>query len=189
MKRLLVLGVLIGAVLGLAPSSLAEHVNVRDGNDVDGRLDLRAVEMREGPPRRWILKTHKAFSPNRIFDRGYLLVYFDTYGTKRFDYYVLLRPKRHKVVGELFKDRKQARDEMLATTKVRKPGKRSIVTTVPFREMRKPQTALTYRWHARTIYSSRSCKRVCIDRAPNARSIEEPFIPPRASAGSDQPSD
>ena len=184
MKRLLVLGLALGAVISLAPSSLAEHSNVRDRNDVQGRLDLRAVDMRDGPPRRWILKTHKAFSANRIFDRGYLLVYFDTYGTKRFDYYVLLRPNRHKIVGELFKDRKDAKDEQLATTKVRKPGKRSVVTTVPFREMRKGEAALTYRWHARTLYSGRGCRRVCIDRAPNARSVEEPFLPPQGPLGS-----
>ena len=176
-RQLLAVVLAVAAVTLCVPPSLAEHVRVRDRNDVDGRLDLRAVEMRNGQPRRWILKTHKAFSARRIFDRGYLLVYFDTYGTKRFDYYVLLRPERSKIVGELFKDRKEANDEKLTSTKVRKPGKRAVVTTVPFRFMRQPDTATTYRWHARTIYSGRTCRRVCIDRAPDTRSIEELYLP------------
>ena len=167
----------LAALALFAPTSVAEHVRVRDRDDVDGRLDLRAVEMRNGQPRRWILKTHKAFSANRIFDRGYLFVYFDTYGKKRFDYYVLLRPERTKIVGALFKDRRVENDKKLASTKVRKSGKRAIVTTVPFRYMRHPDTAIRYRWHARTIYTGRKCHRVCIDRAPNARSIEEPYVP------------
>ena len=180
MKRLVASVMVLSGLMLLAPASLAEHSEVRDRDDVDGRLDLRAVEMRNGPPRRWILETYGAFSANSIFDRGYLLVYLDTYGTDRFDYYVLLRPKRSKVVGVLFKDRKEASDQKLSRTKVHKPSKRSIITTVPFREMRRPDAALTYRWHARTIYTGRGCRRVCIDRAPDARAVEEPFatLPP-----------
>lgn len=176
-KSMLALAFAFGALVVCVPSAVAEHARIQDGDDVDGRLDLRAVEMREGQPRRWILKTHKAFSARRIFDRGYLLVYFDTYGSKRFDYYVLLRPYWSDIIGELYKDRRESNDELLAETKVRKPGKRAIVTTVPFRYMRQPETAVTYRWHARTLYTGRGCRRVCIDRAPDGRSVEEPFDP------------
>ena len=177
MKRLVALAILATSVMSLGPPVSASHVTVRDRNDVDGRLDLRAVEVRQGPPRKWILKTHKAFSARRIFDKGYLLVYFDTYGTKRFDYYVLLRPGRHKIKGNLWKDRKQASDEIIAATRVRKPGDRKVLTTVPLRKMRQGRARLTYRWHARTIFTGRHCKRVCIDRAPQARSITEPYVP------------
>ncbi len=177
MKRLVALALAAAALMSLGSPVSASHVTVRDRNDVDGRLDLRAVEVLRGPPRKWILKTHKAFSARRIFDKGYLLVYFDTYGTKRFDYYVLLRPGRHKIKGNLWKDRKQANDEIIAGTRVGKPGKRKVATTVPLRKMRQGPARLTYRWHARTIFTGRHCKRVCIDRAPQARSVVEPFVP------------
>ena len=177
MKRGVGLAIATAALVGLVAPATATHVVVRDRNDVDGRLDLRAVEVHRGPPRRWTFKTHKAFNARRIFDKGYLLVYFDTYGTKRFDYYVLLRPTRHKIKGDLWKDRKQSNDEIIAGTRVGKPGKRKVTTTVPLRKMRQGRARLTYRWHARTIYVGRRCKRVCIDRAPQARSITEPFVP------------
>jgi hypothetical protein len=177
-KKVLAVVVAALATLTLALPASAVHTEVRDGDDTPGKLDLRRVEMRQGPPRKWVLKTHGGFHAGEIFDKGYLLVYFDTFGTKRFDYYVLLRPTRSRIKGSLWKDAKSPNNDVfLSNTRVRKPNKRTVSTTVPFRKMRTPDGRLTYRWHARTIYTGPKCRRVCIDRAPDNSSIHEPYVP------------
>ena len=179
MKKVLAMAMVIPALLTLASPVSATHSNVRDDNDVSGRLDIRRVDMLQGLPREWVLKTHKGFTAKRVFDKGYLLVYFDTFGDERFDYYVLLRPTRAKFKGELYKDARNGNnDVLLGQTDLRKPNRRTVTTTVPFRKMRTPDGRLTYRWHARTIYTGPKCKRVCIDRAPEDRSVTEPYLQP-----------
>ena len=178
MNKVLAAAVAVFAAVALAPPASAVHTDVRDTEDTKGKLDLRRVEMRQGPPRKWVLKTHDNFEAETIFDKGYLLVYFDTFGTERFDYYVLLRPTRTKIKGSLWKDAKSPNNDVfLSHTRVRKPNNRTVTTTVPFRKMRTPDEQMTYRWHARSIYSGRNCRRVCIDRAPDIGSITEPYFP------------
>lgn len=177
MKKVLAAAMVVASLSAFSHPASATHQNVRDGEDTRGKLDLRRVEMKPGTPRKWVIKTHEAYRANRIFDKGYLLVYFDTFGTDRADYYVLLQPTWTKIKGFLWKDRKPGNDDRrLAPTRVRRANKRSITTSVPFREMRTP--GVTYRWHVRTIYTGKNCKRVCIDKAPDNRWITEPYVQP-----------
>lgn len=177
MKKVLAAALVVVSLAALSQPASAVHQAVRDPQDTSGKLDLRRVEMKPGLPRRWVLKTHEAFRANRIFDKGYLLVYFDTFGTERADYYVLLQPTRKKLKGFLWKDKKPGNDDRrLGPTRVRRANKRSITTSAPFSKMRTP--GLTYRWHVRTIYTGRNCKRVCIDKAPDNRWVTEPYSQP-----------
>ena len=181
MRKALAAALVVASLSALSPPASATHQNVRDGQDTRGKLDLRRVEMKRGTPRKWVIKTHEAYRANRIFDKGYLLVYFDTFGTERADYYVLLQPTRSKIKGFLWKDRKPGNDDTrLAGTRVRRANKRSITTSAPFRKMRTP--GLTYRWHVRTIYTGKNCKRVCIDKAPDNRWITEPYVQPPSTS-------
>lgn len=180
MKKVLAAALVVALLPAAWSPASATHQAVRDRQDTRGKLDLRRVEMKPGLPRKWVLKTHEAYRAGRIFDKGYLLVYFDTFGTDRADYYVLLQPSRTKIKGALWKDRKPGNaDRRLAPTRVRRANKRSITTSVPFRKMRTPGVA--YRWHVRTIYIGKSCKRVCIDKAPDHRWITEPYVQPPAT--------
>ena len=181
MKKVLAAAMVVATLSALAQPASAVHQPVRDRQDTRGRLDLRRVEMKRGYPRRWVIKTHEAYRANRIFDKGYLLVYFDTFGRDRADYYVLLQPTREKMKGFLWKDKRPGnKDRRLAPTSVRRGNKRSITTSAPFHRMRTP--GLTYRWHVRTIYTGKNCKRVCIDKAPDNRWITEPYAQPPATS-------
>ncbi|MDQ4095206.1 MAG: hypothetical protein M3174_03245 [Actinomycetota bacterium] len=146
MKKVLAVALVVASLPALLQPASATHQPFRDAQDTRGKLDLRRVEMKRGLPRRWIIKTHEAYRANRIFDKGYLLVYFDTFGTDRADYYVLLQPTRSKIKGFLWKDRKPGNDDRrLAPTRVRRANKRSITTSAPFRKMRTP--FFIYVWH------------------------------------------
>ena len=176
MKRSLALVIAAVCFLAMAPAS-AEHEVVQDQNDVSGRLDLRRVEMKEGP-RRWLMTTQKRFNADQIFDKGYFLVYLDTFGDKRFDYYVLLRSIRNRIRGDLWRDRKKSNDEMVKRTETWRPDEKTITTTVPFNKIFRPKTRLDFRWHAVSLWSGPSCRRTCIDRAPNGRSVTELYVQP-----------
>lgn len=173
--RLILFMVVVMFVLTLP--ALASHQDVSDGNDVDGRLDVRNVEMEEGPPRKWSITTYKGYKPEEIFDKGYMLVYFDIRGDERFDYYLLLRPVWDEIRGNLWKDYKKANDEIIGHSRVRKPNNRTITATVPFKKMKIPNNAIDYRWHVRALFAGPNCRRVCIDRAPDVGSVTELLVP------------
>lgn len=178
MRRVIAASLTAATLLALAPSAGANHTVVKDNDDTPGRLDVRRVEVVGSQPRKWVIKTHNAWRVRGIFDKGYLLVYLDTFGGNRFDYYVLLRPERKKMKGGVWRDVKNGNDFPVAPTKVNRPNQRTVRTTVPFRKLRVPDTQLDYRWHVRTIYAKRGCYRaVCMDRAPQFKSILEPLIP------------
>lgn len=156
----------------------ATHQVVRDPNDTRGKLDIRRVKIGGQRANRWQITTDRGWSVRGIFDRGYFLVHFDTFGDDDYDYYVLLRSDRRHMQGSLWRDRQRSRDELIGTADVRRPNRRTVKATVPMRKMRFPEAAVNYRWHARTLFIRKGClKKVCIDRAPNRGAVLEPLVP------------
>ena len=174
-RRLVVLTACV--VLALSLPALASHEIVRDDNDTKGRLDIRRVVMEEGTPRTWSITTYRGYKTEDIFDKGYLLVYFDVRQDTRFDYYLLLRPTFDKIKGNLWRDYEEANDQIVGQSRVRKTNNRTIAATVPFKRMMIPESRLEYRWQARTIVSGPTCHRVCIDRAPDVGAVTELLVP------------
>jgi hypothetical protein len=174
-RRLILLSLAVVLLMGLP--ALASHEDVKDEEDVDGRLDIRRVEMEDGPPRDWFITTYKGHRADRIFDKGYFLVYFDVRKDERFDYYLLLRPTFDKIKGNLWRDYKEANDKIVGQSRVRHPSNKTIRASVPFRKMMIPENRLDYRWQARTIFSGKTCRRICIDKAPDVGAVTELFVP------------
>lgn len=151
---------------------------VSDANDTPGKLDVRRVKVVRNSPLRWVIKTYNPWSVRELYDRGYFLVYLDTFGSDRFDYYVLIKSLKTRLKGNVWRDARKGNDFSVARTKVDRVGPYTVSTTVPFRKLRVPKTQVDYRWNVRTIYSKRSCWRaVCLDRAPQFESVVEPLIP------------
>lgn len=157
----------------------ATHTRVRDGNDTQGALDVRMARMKRDHPPRFLVRTFSGWSARGIWDRGYILIYFDTFGylkgrKARFDYYGLIRSNGRSLAGELYRDRRQTRDRRIGRFKARKLDRRTVKATIAVRDkMRIGDNRDRFRWYVKTLYTSRSCKRVCIDRAPDARSVTE----------------
>ena len=177
MKRLLVLAVAV-VLASTALIASATHQEVRDPNDTRGKLDIRRVEIVGDAANRWVITTDRGWAVRRIFDRGFFLIHFDTFGDDHYDYYVLLRSDRLHMEGTLWRDPKNSRDRQIGTAEVSRPNRRSVKVTVPLRRMRFPDAAVNYRWHARTLFIRKGClKKVCIDRAPNRGAVVEPMLP------------
>ena len=177
MRRGLVLAIsALIAALSLVPwLAQASHHDPTDARDTKGLLDVKRVlaEGRERP--RWETRTYARWTVQRIWDRGFVFVYLDTFGDQRFDYYALIRGDVDHMTASLWRDRRERRDLEIGFLDAWRKDKRGVVVRIPLAKMNFPEKRLTYRWRVQTIYTGDSCKRGCFDFVPNSGAIEEPI--------------
>jgi hypothetical protein len=164
MRRLLVLAV-AGFVLLGATSAVASHKDVFDPDDVHGLLDLRKVSVYGGPPV-WNIRTYNSWRASTIWDKGYVLVYLDTFGDERYDYYALVRSNGSSMTGQLMRDRKKKRDYRVAYLYPWRTSKKNVKVRIRLAKMNFGDNRNFYRWHTQTIYTGSKCKQTCLDFAP-----------------------
>ena len=169
------LSLLVLACVAAAPLlASARHVDVRDRDAARGPLDIRRVEMAgKAATPRWFVMTYGAWRTQRIWDRGYVLVQLDTFGTSRPDYYVLVRSTGTRLVATLFRDRRGKPDRKVTRVRVARRNRRTLAAWAPLRRMRRRSGGL-YSWYVLSLYNSRNCSRVCFDRAPERGAVAEP---------------
>jgi len=155
--------------------ALASHRDVRDDNDVKGRLDLRKVST-YGRPRVWHLETYDGWTSRRIWDRGYLLVHLDTLAGERFDYYALVSSNGKGMESALFRDRARKADYRIATLRAWRSSRRGVKVKLPLGKIQIAEGRSFFRWQIRTLFTGRGCRRSCIDLAPIAP-VKEPLGP------------
>src|SRR5712691_1955223 len=100
----------VAALLMVLPA-FAHHTDLDDPNDTRGLLDIRRVELahRADPPQ-WTVVTGPSWTIRRIWDQGFVIVYVDTQGGERPEYYALLRSDGTRMGGRLYRDRATGRD-------------------------------------------------------------------------------
>lgn len=155
---------------------LARHIQLEDPDDTGGLLDVRRVEVSGQERPKWEFITFSPWSKKRIWDRGYALVYLDTEGGNRFDKYALIRSTGFSLEGTLWRDRKVKSDVKIGKLAVWRRSDHSVTVRVPLRKLDIPVARTYYRWFTETLFSSKSCRTVCIDRVPDAGAVEEPLI-------------
>jgi hypothetical protein len=155
---------LAAAALLLVPSAAAARTVVRDPNDSPGLLDVRRVSRFGARPPVWKISTARRWSAARVQDRGYLLVFFDTFGDDRSDYYALVRSNGREMKARLMRDPRRARDRRIAYLTAWRRDKRSVSVRVPLRRMTTPRRWFV--WRVETLLTGPRCKRVCFDVAP-----------------------
>ena len=153
----------------------ANHQDVGDGDDVKGMLDIRRVENFGKPANpRWKIMTIGGSSAKELWDHGFFLVYLDTFGDSRFDYYALVASKGSKMKGTLWRDPANKRDRKVGTFPVWRANKRSVTLRLPLSNVNTGgKKRLTYRWFVKTLFTSTNCRKVCIDRAPDKNAVTE----------------
>lgn len=191
MKRRSVVALVVVALAALAVAlpllASARREGLRDTNDVRGPLDVKKVGFishRSHP--KWRVTTFSRWTAASIWDTGYGLVFLDTFGNGRFDYYALVRSDGYALDGTLWRDRKKKSDRRVAKLHVARADHRSFTVTIPLRKLAIPKARLTYRWYVETIASGGPCPRTCIDRAPDKGAVTEP-IPGRKAATTPPP--
>jgi hypothetical protein len=159
--------------------ALASQRDVRDDNDVKGRLDLRKVSL-YGRPRVWNLKTYDGWSSRSIWDHGYLLVQLDTIGGQRFDYHALVSSNGRSMEGVLFRDRAKKADYRVARLAAWRLNRRGVKVRIPLGKTNIGERRGFFRWQIRSLFTGRGCRRSCIDVAPLGP-VKQPLRPPQAS--------
>lgn len=178
----------VGAAVALPLLAVASHVDVRDGNDTRGLLDVRRIDVRGSERPTWNVITFSDWSVDQMFDAGYLLVRLDTFGDARYDYYALVRSDGFGMRGTLVRDRKQKPDFNVGSLDAWHPTRTSVKVRVPLRKMRIGDARVTYGWRVQTLFSSDNCPRVCIDNVPDDAAIREtipgrgPVVTPTVTA-------
>jgi hypothetical protein len=169
---LVALAILVAAaVLAYAKSQ------IDDPNDTKGVLDVKKVDLAAGKRPRFKAVTFGRWTVDRVRDRGYVLVYLDTFGGERFDYYALARSNGKKMVARLFRDRSKKKDRVVSSLNTWRPSKGAVSVRVPLAKVRVGDARLDYRWYVLTLFTGPSCKKVCFDAAPDDP-VTEPLPTP-----------
>jgi hypothetical protein len=167
-----------GLLLGIfaLPVLAATLVKVDDPNDTSGLLDVHEVRFRdgEGPPA-WTVITFNNWTPRKIWDRGYVLLYLDTLGSPEPDYYVLVRADRDSLIGSMWRERADGHDVRLFRVATRKRRGDGVRVDVPLRRLSIGAHRTLYRWSVLTLFTGNHCRRTCFDPAPDATMIEQPL--------------
>lgn len=171
---------LMAVVLSLIGGvSSASHVNVNDANDARGALDVRRVAQSGGEFAKWKVSTFNSWSRQKIWDQGYIAIYLDTFGTRRHDFYALVRGAKTQIRATLFRDRKDKSDYQVTELNFRRPSDKSVRVTVPLKKLKIGANRATYNWYVQTLWTGKGCGKVCFDWAPDigkeGGGIEEPL--------------
>ena len=153
----------------------ARHVRVSDDNTTNGLLDIRLTRNSGDQAASIWIVTYKRWTLDTMWDKGYLLAWFETRADARYDYYVLARSDGRRMRGTLYRDDRSSKDKPIADVTVWRSGKRTVRMRVPLKLMDFSAARLTYHWYAQTLFTGRLCRAVCLDRAPNSGGVEEPI--------------
>jgi hypothetical protein len=173
MRARIVLGIVIASML-IPVLVQAHHVDPRDPNDTRGLLDIKRVDVAFTRQPRFQVITWRRWTAKQIWDKGFGLVWLDTFGKGRYDYYALVRSNGSGLVGEMFRDRQGRRDRRLFFVRAWKASRNSFSVRLRLSRLRMPASRRVYRWKVQTLFVGSRCRRTCFDFVPNQRAIREP---------------
>lgn len=174
MRWLIRVGIVALALTSIVPLIAgARHASVADPNDSRGVLDIRLAEVAGGSPTRWKVTSWSKWKVEPLWDRGFTLVYVDTFGTTRADYYALVGSNGRKLQAGLYRDPSRRRDRRIRDLRARHPSQKVVNVAIPLQRLRRRDSGV-YRWYVLTLLSGDNCRRVCFDRAPDTGAVLEP---------------
>jgi hypothetical protein len=154
-----------GSVASL--SCLSPHP--ADENDAHGFLDVKQIDsFLESEQPVWRIITVSRWSVSKMWDRGFALVYLDTFGADVSDYYALIRSVGRRLRAELYRN-----GHRIASLRVWRRNRRSVSMRIPLGKLLTGETRAFYRWRVVTITDR--CRRACFDRVPNEGALVQPL--------------
>jgi len=186
MWRTLGIGIaLLGAHLVLAGPAAASGGNIRDGRDTKSPLDVASVSYGRIGDGQIVTHTVRFYKPvrSRTFasSRAILGFMLDTNLDGRPDrlaVVVYANRQLQTVVADL-------RGKILNVSAATRPNSRSVAVKIATRSL---GSTSGYRWSVLTMYKDRaSCRRGCLDTAPNRASVLFDYLPPTLDLGVPDP--
>jgi hypothetical protein len=160
-------------VLGIVAVASAHHSDLVDPNDTDGPLDIHEVKLDHVGGTEFTIETFARWKAGGIWDHGAFFVLLDTLGDGRADYYVLARSTGRGMEASLWRDRKRGRDAFVRKVSSRRKSLQSVTVSVPVHSLDFGKARTSYFWWTDSTFTGDKCRRTCIDRAPDAGSIEQ----------------
>jgi hypothetical protein len=176
MKRVVLLGISAAIVVASVLPAAADPTVITDPNDAKG-LDISKVTLdADTLPPVWTIRTFRRWTIFGIWDRGYFILELDTIGGPRVEYRALVRSDGRRMIGRLYRIRRHASDKMLGKLKAHKVNARSVAVKVPLSKLTFGPDRTSYRWDVVTTYANKRCpSATCFDRAPDARTVDQPL--------------
>ena len=142
-----------------------------DENDTHGFLDVKHIDsfLDTNEPV-WRVITISRWSVFRMWDRGFVLVYLDTFGGPLHDYYALIRSVGTRLRATLYRN-----GHRLGSLPVWRRNSRSVSIRVPFDRLLVEADRGFYRWRVVTLTDR--CRNTCFDRIPDDGAMVEPLQP------------
>ncbi len=172
MRRLVAAALAVAAVLAAAEPARATHTNQTDANDVRGLLDLQSVVFRHDlSPWVWVFRTYSTWTAKRIWDRGFLIVELDTFGSDAVDYVAVVRSNGRGMLGDLFRRRKNGDEIHLRGLRAWRAGSRGAGFRLPRSALKYGASRTAFGWRVLSSYTGARCRTTCIDRVPDDGSM------------------
>jgi hypothetical protein len=166
----------VSATSALWLTASASHLPVADPNDTRGQLDVRRVEVLGQKRPRWKVITWTSWTTAQIFDTGYGMIYLDTFGGQRADYYILVGSLGGRLYADLYRDRAEKRDLYVsAVSRVGRSDKTSFYVRLALGRLKIGDERTFFRWRAETLFTGDRCRRVCFDPVPDVGLVTEPL--------------
>jgi hypothetical protein len=141
----------------------------QDENDTHGFLDVKHIESSlETDEPVWRVITISRWSAFRMWDRGFVLVYLDTFGGPLHDYYALIRSVGTRLRATLYRN-----GHKLGSIRVWRPNNRSVSIQVALNRLLVAADRGFYRWRVVTLTDR--CRNTCFDRIPDEGAMVEPL--------------
>jgi hypothetical protein len=163
----------IAAVAIAAIAAPSYHSDARDPNDTRGLLDVRRVRLDHEGRTEVTVITFADWTAASIWDRGNAYVFLDTEGGENPEYFGVVRSTGSELQASLWRDRREHRDVFLRNLRVRRKSRDGVSIEIPIKTLEFGRFRESYFWWATTSFTAEVCRRTCIDRAPDAGSIEQ----------------
>lgn len=140
-----------------------------DENDTHGFLDVKEIHSfpDSGEPV-WRVVTISRWSVFKMWDRGFVLIYLDTFGAESPDYYAVIRSVGTRLRATLYRN-----GHKLSSLQVWRRSRRSVSIRIPLRKLLVGTTRHFYRWRVVTVTDR--CRRTCFDRIPDEGALVQPL--------------
>ena len=148
--------------------AVAERRELPDPNDQKGILDIKMVTRWGGDKPGWKVATFKDWKTRRIYDRGDVIVWLDTRGGERADYFAVVHSDSSgHIRARLYRDFKKKDDKRKGSLNTWRKNRHSVSVKVPLSKLNFDDERIYYAWYVQTMWTSDNCKRVCFDLAPD----------------------